>query len=222
MKIKIYTNKGQVKEDFTLPKEMEVKGGSKLLKQAIRVLEDNTHFGLNKVKTRSEVNITKKKIYKQKGTGGARHGAKSAHIFVGGGVVHGPTGLKRVLSLSQKMRNKAKLVALNLAIKQGKLVLVETLEKLNKTKDVNTLVLNVRKESKKNGKALLVLANENKETRRYARNIKDLIVIDYNTLNVLNIVTSSLIIIDSNVFETKKETKGVKKEKITKIEKKNK
>ena len=51
--------------------------------------------GNHKTKVRSEVSGSTRKIYKQKGTGGARHGAKSAHIFVGGGVAHGPKGEKR-------------------------------------------------------------------------------------------------------------------------------
>jgi len=83
------------KINFSLPKGFDLKKAEKLLVQIVRVFEDRTHFGLNKVKTRSEVNKTRKKLYKQKGTGGARHGAKSAHIFVGGGVAHGPKGEKR-------------------------------------------------------------------------------------------------------------------------------
>ena len=96
MKTKLYTVKGEVKGDINLPKEYNLKTSNSLLLQAVRVFEDRTHFGLARVKTRSEVNKTRKKLYKQKGTGGARHGAKSAHIFVGGGVAHGPKGEKEI------------------------------------------------------------------------------------------------------------------------------
>ena len=57
-----------------------------LLAQAARVYLSNSRQSTSKVKTRSEINRTKKKWYRQKGTGGARHGARTANIFVGGGV----------------------------------------------------------------------------------------------------------------------------------------
>lgn len=215
MKTTIYTNKGQVKGDFTFSKDLEVNNNKSLIDQAIRVFEDSTHFGLNKVKTRSEVNITKKKIYRQKGTGGARHGAKSAHIFVGGGVAHGPTGLKRKLNLSTKMKQSAKLVALSMAIKSKKLVMVEGLEKLTKTKDVNNLVESIKKENNKNAKVTLILSDKNMGVRRYAKNIKNLNVVEYKTLNAFNIMSASLLIVDEQVFEVKKES-AVKVKKTTK------
>lgn len=206
MKTTIYTNKGQVKGDFTFSKDLDVNNNKSLVDQAVRVFEDNTHFGLNKVKTRSEVNITKKKIYRQKGTGGARHGAKSAHIFVGGGVAHGPTGLKRKLNLSFKMKQSAKLVALSMAVKSKKLVMVEGLEKLTKTKDVNNLIENVKKDNNNKAKVTLVLSDKNMGVRRYAKNIKNLNVVEYKTLNAFNIMSASLLIVDEQVFEVKKES----------------
>lgn len=210
MKAKIFTNKGQVKEDINLPKEFDVTLNQSILDQSVRVLEDNTHFGLNKVKTRSEVNITKKKIYRQKGTGGARHGAKSAHIFVGGGVSHGPTGLKRKLNLNTKMKQNAKKVALALAVKLNKVVFVEGLDKLAKTNEVGKLINVIKTELKKNSKVTLVLSSENMSLRRFARNIKDLVVVDFNTLNAFNIMSANLIIMDDKIVASKKEV--IKKE----------
>ncbi len=60
-----------------------------LLAQVVRVYLANSRQATSKVKTRSEINRTKKKWYRQKGTGGARHGARTANIFVGRGVSHG-------------------------------------------------------------------------------------------------------------------------------------
>src|SRR3989344_5966768 len=98
LKVNLYDSAGKKKEGLSLPKEFEVKPNFRLLAQAYHVYEDRTHLGLAKAKTRGEVRISTKKIYKQKGTGGARHGAKSAPIFVGGGVAHGPKGIKRKLA----------------------------------------------------------------------------------------------------------------------------
>lgn len=63
-----------------------------LLAQAVQIYLARARQASAKVKTRSEVNRTKKKWFKQKGTGNARHGARTAGIFVGGGVAHGPNG----------------------------------------------------------------------------------------------------------------------------------
>ena len=61
-----------------------------ILHRVVRWQRNNAQAGTHKVKTRSEVSYSTKKIYRQKGTGGARHGARSAPIFRGGGVYKGP------------------------------------------------------------------------------------------------------------------------------------
>lgn len=204
MKAKLYTVKGIAKTDIVLPKEYNEKLSSSLLKQAVRVFEDRTHFGLSKVKTRSEVNITKKKIYKQKGTGGARHGAKSAHIFVGGGVVHGPTGEKRNLNLPNKMKRVALLMALSKKFKENKAVLVEDLSKVNKTKLANDIITKIRKELKVNSKILVVLSVKNSKNSVFFKNIKNCEVTNFSSLNAFLVLRKSLIIIDSLNFEKQK------------------
>ncbi len=60
-----------------------------ILHRVVRWQRNNAQAGTHKVKTRSEVKYSTKKIYRQKGTGGARHGARSAPIFRGGGVYKG-------------------------------------------------------------------------------------------------------------------------------------
>lgn len=98
-----------------------------LLAQAIHIYKENSHAGVSKVKTRGELNISKHKVYKQKGTGNARHGAKSAPIYVGGGVVFGPTGHKTApRSFNQKMKIKALVGMLSLYNKEGRLFILDT------------------------------------------------------------------------------------------------
>jgi len=89
-----------------------------LLAQAIRIYQANSHQGGSRVKTRGEVAGSTRKIYRQKGTGRARHGARKAPLFVGGGVAHGPTGLRPArLVLPKQMRRAAlaSVLALKLA-----------------------------------------------------------------------------------------------------------
>lgn len=90
-----------------------------LISQAVRVYLANQRQGTSKVKTRSEINRTKKKWFKQKGTGNARHGARTPNIFVGGGVSHGPTGIQDwSLRLSSRMKRQALASALSAQVKK--------------------------------------------------------------------------------------------------------
>ena len=85
-----------------------------LIAQAVRVYLSNQRQGTSKVKTRGEINRTKKKWFKQKGTGNARHGARTPSLFVGGGVAHGPTGLQNWnLKMSSMMKKRALASALS-------------------------------------------------------------------------------------------------------------
>lgn len=219
MKAKLYTSKGELKQEVTLPKEYAETASKSLLLQAVRVLEDNTHFGLSKVKTRSEVNMTKKKLYKQKGTGGARHGAKSAHIFVGGGVVHGPTGEKRNLNLPTKMKKAALLLSFAKKFNDGRAVLVEGLERVTKTNEASKIVESVKKTLGMKTKVVLVLTTKYMKVAKVYRNIKDLTVKEFSSLNAFTVLGASMLMMDANCFGlnevkkvAKKETKKVVKE----------
>lgn len=203
MKAKVYTIKGETKEDISLPKEYGEKFSKALLKQAIRVYEDGTHFGLARVKTRHEVNKTRKKLYKQKGTGGARHGAKSAPIFVGGGVAHGPKGVKRVLRFTSKMKKKALLASLANKFESKGAVLVTGMEKIEKTSDGAKMIFALKKSLKIRSKVLIVLSKKNMKLTRFYKNIKDTEVICFDSLNPFLVMRKSLILIESNIFKKK-------------------
>lgn len=207
MKAKVYTLKAEAKSDFTLPKEYKKVSAVSLLAQAVRVYEDRTHFGLNKVKTRSEVNMTKKKLYKQKGTGGARHGAKSAHIFVGGGIVHGPTGMKRDLNLPIKMKKAALLAALSNKFESKKAILVEGIAKVKKTNEAGKAIELLKNMSRVKSKVLVVLGSADVTISRFFKNIKDVETVKFADLNAYLVMKKSLIFIDSAVFEIKAEVK---------------
>lgn len=103
-----------------------------LIAQAVRVYLANQRAGTAKVKTRAEVLLTKKKMYKQKHTGNARHGAQSAPLFVGGGVAHGPHGNANwKLSMSKVMRKKALQSALSVQAAADRVCVISDVEKLS-------------------------------------------------------------------------------------------
>ncbi len=148
VKAQIYTLKGTKTGEFTLPKGMfEVTPNLNLLAQAVHVYEERGHVGLRKTKTRSEVNRTTKKVYKQKGTGGARHGSRRANVFVGGGVALGPRPERRILTLPQALRNKAKIYAFSLKAKEKEIIVISGLSKIAKTKEAGEFLAKVGKDA---------------------------------------------------------------------------
>ena len=102
----------------------------KLMTQALRVYVDRQHQGTRRVKTRGEVSLTSAKVWRQKGTGRARHGSRRAPIFVGGGKAHGPKGEITSLRLNKKMRRLALLSSLSEKAKNKSIVVVSGIEKM--------------------------------------------------------------------------------------------
>lgn len=102
-----------------------------LLAQAVRVYLNNQRRARAKVKHRGEVVGSRKKIWRQKGTGRARHGDRYAPIFVGGGRAHGPTGEENYqLKMSKKMKRQALFGALSYQLAQKQVAVVSGLEKV--------------------------------------------------------------------------------------------
>ena len=83
--------------------------------------------GTHKIQVRNEVSRTGKKMYKQKGTGGARHGSRRAAQFVGGAKAHGPVVRSHAFDLPKKIRALALRHALSSKARAGELVVVDSL-----------------------------------------------------------------------------------------------
>jgi large subunit ribosomal protein L4 len=169
-KLKQKTSKVALKKEIF---ESEV--NNRLLSQAIRVYLSNKRQGTAKAKTRSEIVGSGRKIWRQKGTGRARHGDRYAPIFVGGGVAHGPSQRDWSLKLSKKMRRKALFSALSLAAKGKRIFIVGQIEDLKpKTKNfVEFFEGNLDFDFKKD-KVLLVVKNLDENVRRGIGNIKNI------------------------------------------------
>lgn len=170
-----------------------------LLAQAVRVYLSNLRQGTSRAKTRGEVNRTKRKWYKQKGTGNARHGARSANIFVGGGAAHGPKGVENwTRALSTTMKRQA--VRLALSAQAANVTLVESLTDLDgKTKNGQALVDMLNMPGKK---VLVVLAERNALVERSLRNIEDVLLMTANQLTALEVATADTIVMTKSCVET--------------------
>lgn len=205
MKVNLYSIKLKEPGTFVLPKEFSGETNEPLLAQAIHVYRDRTHKGTSKVKTRSAVALTTAKWYRQKGTGRARHGAQSAPIFVGGGVAHGPKGVKRILELPKKMRRKALFSALSFKAKDHAVVAVGDLEAIKKSKEAMELVSKVRSgENFNKGKILLAVSEKNSGVYRYFKNVAGVNVEKYSDLNAYKVYLGGRLVLDVDSFLVKK------------------
>nr|MBI5455902.1 50S ribosomal protein L4 [Candidatus Levybacteria bacterium] len=210
LKLSVYDTKGKVAESITLPKEIfGIEINTNLMSQAVRVYLANQRRGTVKTKTRGEVKISTRKIYRQKGTGRARHGAASAPIFVGGGVAFGPRQRDYSLKLSQKMRKVALFSALSSKLKAGDIKIVAGLEKLeSKTKNFADTMINLSLNEKK-PQILLITPKSGKDFQsimKGARNLKGVKITSSNLLNTYDILAYRNILFMKDSIEGLKET----------------
>ncbi len=168
-----------------------------LISQAIRVYLANQRQGTSAVQSRSDVNRTKAKIYRQKGTGKARHGSRNAPIFVGGGVAHGPSGEQNwSLTLSKKQKQAAMISALSLQSNQT-LVSDIPLETSGKTKYAARFLKTINPALRK---CLLVLHKDTEPTRRSFANIPCVTIRSVAKLNVLDVMSADLLVFTSQAI----------------------
>ena len=204
MKVPIYDKNGKKTEkSILLPKSIfEAKVNLPLMAQAVKVFLANQRTAFSKAKTRSEVTGSTKKIWRQKGTGRARHGDNKAPIFVGGGKAHGPTGVKKRLSLSKEMRQAALKSALSAKAGEGAIFVVDGLVKITpKTKQGVKLIDNLGVADKK---ATLYLSEKNDNITRAFGNLPNVSINLANKLNAYQALSSGRIIFTKEAIEVLK------------------
>ena len=163
-----------------------------ILHRVVRWQRAKAQAGTHSTLTRAEVSYSTKKIYRQKGTGGARHGSKKAPIFRHGGVVKGPTPRSDAHDLPKKFRALGLKHALSAKATAGELVIVEDLN----IADVKTSV--VAKAVKENGwRRVLVIdgVEVNEGFARAARNIEGVDILPSMGANVYDILKRDTLVI---------------------------
>jgi len=166
-----------------------------LMAQAVRVYLANQRKAHPKTKTRAEVNRTKAKWYRQKGTGRARHGSRAAPIFVGGGVAHGPTGEQNYqLKMPKKMKKAALFSALTSKFKEKEILIVKGLEKIEpKTKKMAEVLKKIQILNSK-FQILLVLPKLLENVVLAGRNLENLEIAQAADLNTYQVLASDKLI----------------------------
>jgi len=207
MTTKVYNTKGEKTGTAKLSKEVfAVKTSPQLVAQTARVYLTNQRKARAKVKDRSEVQGSRIKIWRQKGTGRARHGDRYAPIFVGGGVAHGPRGTLKRLVMPRKMKRKALFSVLSDKARGNELVIVDGFDKIKpKTKEMagvlEKLPLKItRKKPKFQAKILLVLNIDQKNVVRAGRNIANMEIAYTNQLNSYQVLNSQYVILSKEAL----------------------
>lgn len=162
-----------------------------ILQRVVRWQRNKAQAGTHKVKTRSETSYSKKKIYRQKGTGGARHGDRNAPIFRKGGIYKGPTPRSHGHDLPKKVRQLGLKHALSAKAKEGSLVILD-----NASTDGKTAAL--AKQVKDLGwKRTLVIdgSDVNEQFATAARNIDGLDILPTMGANVYDILKRDTLVI---------------------------
>jgi len=149
-------------------------------------------------KSQSEVKATRKKMYRQKGTGRARHGARSANIFRGGSVAHGPKPRDHSFSLPKKVRRLGLKVALSAKADEGKLIVLDrAVVDSPKTKTLQERLAQLGVD-----RALVVSGDELDENFSLAaRNMKDVDILPQCGANVHDILRHDQLVLTKDAVQ---------------------
>ena len=199
---------GKSAGSVTLPSEyFGAKINKQLIAQAVRIFQANQHTGQAKTKTRGEVEGSTRKIYKQKGTGRARHGAIRAPIFVGGGIVFGPQPRDYSMKFPQKMKHAALASALTMQLNAGNIVIISGFSDLAPKTKLAAKALTAAGSSKN---TLLVVPKDAGMVVRSTRNIKGVDIIPVTDMYTYSIMTHGKILFMKEALTALKPARGGK------------
>ena len=204
MKTQIYNIKAEKTGEVSLPKEIfDVSVSDKLIAQSIRVYLANQRSSFAKAKTRSEVAGTRKKVWAQKGTGNARHGNRTAPIFVGGGSAMGPDGLQNYsLKINKKMKRQAINSILTKFAKANKIILIDQFKNLPpKTKDGIKLITGLKAADKvlsESQKIGIITSQTLDNVKRAFGNLPKINLLSLKSLNIYDLSNQNFLILSQN------------------------
>jgi len=199
IKLPVMDTNGQEVDSRDLPAEIfEAPINVGLMHQAYVRQMANARIGTHKAKTRGEVNRTKQKWYRQKGTGRARHGSRNAPIFVGGGVAHGPQPRSYAKQMPKKMRREAVRAALSAKVAEEQLVLVNDLAlDTPKTRDMADVLYNLVGDDS----VLVLLAERNENVELSIRNLPDARYLRATYLNIRDLLKYDKVIVPLDALD---------------------
>lgn len=193
MQFPVMNSAGQEVSQVELPADVfQAKINVGLMHQAFVRQRANARQGTRNTLSRGEVRASGAKIYRQKGTGRARHGAASAPIFVGGGLAFGPKPRDFSKKMPKKMRKGAIRSALSALVRDDQLVLVDEIDAAQpKTKAARALIEALVGEQS----ALIVVTAEQQALRKSVNNLSNAHTLLVNNLNVRDLLNYDKVIL---------------------------
>ena len=173
--------------------------GSQAVHDLVTAYRANRRTGSANTKTRGEVAGNNRKIYRQKGTGNARHGDHQSPIFVGGGVVFGPRPCDYSKKVNKSTRKLALRRVLGDIITGGKVVTVPSFSiEDGKTKSFIAAVSEIAE-----GKKILIIADSFDEmTKRAGRNVAEVLLMSAAEVNVEQLLHANKVVLVESALET--------------------
>lgn len=169
-----------------------------LIHQVIVALHNNARQGTKSALTRGEVNATKKKLYRQKGTGGARHDERSAPQFTGGGVVFAPKPRDFSQKTNKKMRDIAFSSALSQKIAQNEVYVIDDIKFADsKTKAASEFL----KTFGLNKRTIILTDGKDESVLRATNNIQKVSAQDVALLNVADVVENTFLVFTKSAIQ---------------------
>ena len=204
MKFKVINIEGKKVSDIELSNKIfSIKPEKKVIKHVIDWQIKHFKQRTAKTKQRGEIKGSTRKIYAQKGTGGARHSSRKAPLFVGGGVAHGPKGaVYKIKKINKKIKKLSLLHMLSQKNKVNSLFVVEDFKnEIKKTKLFNNFL------KKNNLINSLIISDKNSTSKiiKSARNIPNLKIIDQEGTNVYDLLKYKNVIFTTSSIKSLQE-----------------
>jgi len=192
-KIKLFSTSSKKPGQITVPDSIfNAKINKSLMAQTVKVYLSNQRRSTAKTKSRGDVKVTHAKVWRQKGTGRARHGSRNAPIFVGGAKAHGPSGQQNYSrKLTKKMKRLSLFSALSSKTKSDQIIAIADLDKLKPKTKIFHKTFN---ELFKNPKKLLLITSPSDTIQRPTKNLSyinltsPLKLNTYQTLNARHLI----------------------------------
>ncbi len=199
MEVKVTTLAGEAAGSVELPDAIfGLEPRSDLIQRYVVWQLAKRRAGTHKVKNRAEINRTGKKVYRQKGTGSARHGSQRVNLFRGGGRSFGPVVRSHAIDLPKKVRALALKHALSAKAKDGAIIVVDKAT----VKDGKTKELQTSFEHLGLANALIIDGAEVEASFRLAaRNIPNIDVLPVQGINVYDILRRQTLVLTKAAVE---------------------
>ncbi len=199
MEAPLFSFAGEALGHIALPEQVfAIQPNRAVMHQALLRQLANMRRGTHRTQTRSEVDRTTAKWYRQKGTGRARHGSRSANLFVGGAICHGPQHRSYRQRMPRQMRRLALRSALAAKAQEGAIIVVDDLTMAApKTRLVADFVAKVCEDRS----TLVLLAGRNDALERSVRNLPHVRYLRSAYLNVRDILNHDWLVLEQPALQ---------------------